>query len=106
MRLFLYLPTNSSTPIEIGLHRAGQRITPPKVSAGFEPWQRVVQSFLCLNQTSMETRNITNPAADMEGKIAAYFGNAKCNVAVALVGRIADATITYYDFKPVRIVRK
>lgn len=54
----------------------------------------------------METRNITNPAADMEGKITAYFGNAKCNVAVALVGRIADATITYFDFKPVRVVRK
>ena len=54
----------------------------------------------------METRNITNPAADIEGKITAYFGNAKCNVAVALVGRIADATITYFDFKPVRVVRK
>ncbi len=54
----------------------------------------------------METRTITNPAAEMEGKINAYFGNAKCNVAVALVGRIADAAITYYDFKPVRVVRK
>ncbi|MBQ7540029.1 MAG: hypothetical protein IJT13_02780 [Bacteroidaceae bacterium] len=54
----------------------------------------------------METRNITNPAADMEGKITAYFGNAKCNVAVALVGRIADAPITYFDVKPVRVVRK
>lgn len=54
----------------------------------------------------METRKITNPAADMEGKILAYFGNAKCSVSVALVGRIADATITYFDFKPVRVVRK
>ncbi len=31
-RLFLYQPINSSTPIDIGLHRVGQRITPPKVS--------------------------------------------------------------------------
>ena len=54
----------------------------------------------------METRNIQDPAADMERKITEYFGQAKCNVAVALVGRIADATITYCDYKPVRVVRK
>ncbi len=54
----------------------------------------------------METRKITNPAAEMEGKIMAYFSGVKCHVAVALVGRIADASITYYDFKPVRVVRK
>ena len=54
----------------------------------------------------METRNISNPAADMEGKIAAYFGDAKCCVNVLLVGKIADVAISYYDFKPVRDVRK
>lgn len=54
----------------------------------------------------METRNISNPAADMERKISAYFGEAKSNVNVALVGRIADAVIHYTDFKPVRMVRK
>lgn len=54
----------------------------------------------------MESRTIQNPSADMEGKIASYFGNVKCNVSVALVGRIADATINYIDFKPVRVVRK
>ena len=61
----------------------------------------------------METRNISNPAADMEGKIVAYFGDAKCSVNVSLVGKIADVAISYYDFKisyydfkPVRDVRK
>ena len=42
----------------------------------------------------------------MEGKIAAYFGDAKCSVNVSLVGKIADVAISYYDFKPVRDVRK
>ncbi len=54
----------------------------------------------------METRTISNPAAEMECKIASYFGDAKCNVNVSLVGHIADVAINYIDFKPVREVRK
>lgn len=54
----------------------------------------------------METRNIQDPAAEMEGKIVSYFGDAKCSVRVSCAGRISDATINYFDFKPVRVVRK
>lgn len=54
----------------------------------------------------METRNIQNPAAEMEGKLRAYFAGTDCSVNVVLVGRIADVTISYRDFKPVRTVRK
>ncbi len=56
----------------------------------------------------METRTITNPAAEMEQKIKGYFlrNCAECDVTVSLVGRIVDATIYYDDFKPVRVVRR
>lgn len=54
----------------------------------------------------METRNILDPAADIETKIKEYFGETDCSVQIFMVGSIADAIISYKDFKPVRQVRR
>ena len=54
----------------------------------------------------METRSITNPSAAIQQKIAAYFGESLCTINVQMIGRMADAIISYQDFKPVRVVRR
>jgi hypothetical protein len=54
----------------------------------------------------METRQISDPAGEIQAKVSSYFGNVDHSVQVMMVGRIADAIIWYQDFKPARIVRR
>ena len=43
-------------------------------------------------------------ASEIEKSVAKYFSPQSCSVEIALCGEVADAIITYYDFKPTSVV--
>ena len=45
-------------------------------------------------------------ASEIEKSVAKYFSPQSCSVEIALCGEVADAIITYYDFKPTSVVVK
>lgn len=96
--LYPYISKNLTAPSRVAE-------TPRKFAFGTFATRSAVS---LLQGDQMETRNITNPAAEMERKLEGYFAesNTKCTVSVSLAGRIADATIYYDDFKPTRVVRR
>lgn len=60
-----------------------------------------------LNISIMEqTFTVTYPAKDVEKKIEEYFNGVEHKVSVTMMGRTADADISYVDFKPTRKVRR